>query len=249
MNIRTLLVDDDKNALHILKQHLQSFKFIELIGVVHSGEEAIHFLLENNDVDLLLLDIEMDGITGLEVAEHIQKSHPNVSVIFTTGHAGFALDGYRSHPVDFLTKPIDIIRLEQALNKVKEIKQPSSSSQIPVNQKIGLKVSKGIQIIAVSNILYIEKKGRTISIVSKNDKPIRSSDTMQSLESIFMPYEFYRSHQSFLVPLSQIKAIYPDGFSRSYIIELIDDETKIPLSRNRYNDLKALLENRGIHIY
>lgn len=247
VEINVLLVDDDKQALDLLKQHLQSFSFIKIVGEVHSGEEAIRFLLENESIDLLMLDIEMGGITGLEVANHIQSTHPNISVIFTTGHAGFALEGYKSHPVDFLTKPIDIIRLEQALNKVKELKTPTQPKI--TNQKIGLKVSKGIQIIDVGDILYIEKKGRTISIVSKNNESIRSSDTMQNLENIFAPYEFYRSHQSFLVPINQIKAIYPDDFSRSYTIDLMDNQTKIPLSRNRYPDLKTMLEKRGIHIY
>lgn len=213
MKIRTLVVDDDENARDILNQHLKSFTFIEVVGELHSGEDVIHFFPENDAIDLLLLDIKMGGITGLDVANHIQSSYPHIAVIFTTSHAGFALEGYKSHPIDFLTKPIDIIRLEQALNKVRESKQPAPLSVM--KQKNGLKVAKGIQIISVGDILYIEKKGRTISIVIKNYKPIRSSDTMQNLESIFSPYEFYRAHQSFLVPIIQIKAIYPDDYSRS----------------------------------
>ena len=247
MEIKTLLVDDDQGALEVLKQYLQSFTFIEVIGEVNNGQDAIRFLLENETIDLILLDIEMADVNGIEVANHVQDRYPNISIIFTTGHAGFALEGYASHPVDFLTKPIDIIRLEQALNKVKELK---SHTRAPVfNQKIGLKVSKGIQIIDINDIIFIEKKGRAIRIIRKNDETIKSSDTMQNLEAIFAPYEFYRSHQSFLVPINQIKAIYPDDFSRSYVIDLIDHQTKIPLSRNRYHDLKSLLEKRGIHIY
>src|SRR5690625_3675177 len=76
VEINVLLVDDDKQALDLLKQHLQSFSFIKIVGEVHSGEEAIRFLLENESIDLLMLDIEMGGITGLEVANHIQSTHP-----------------------------------------------------------------------------------------------------------------------------------------------------------------------------
>lgn len=246
MQINVLIVDDDQNSIDVLKGYLKSFPFINVLAEVNSGEEAIAFL-RKNEVDLILLDIEMEGISGLELAKHIQPMYPSLSIIFITGHAGFALEGYESHPVDFLTKPLDIFRLEVALNKVRELREPIKETT--KEQKIGMKVANGIQIIDVNEILYIEKKGRAISIVCKNNESYRSSDTMKNLETIFTPFEFYRSHQSFLVPLKQIKGIYPDIYSRSYTIQLIDSDVNLPLSRNRHHELKDLLENKGIHIY
>lgn len=246
MQISVLIVDDDQNSIDILKGYLRSFPFIKILDEVNSGEDAITFL-RKTDVDLLLLDIEMTGISGLELAKHIQPIYPNVAIIFITGHADFALEGYESGPVDFLTKPLDVLRLEIALNKVKKLKKPTKDKK--KEQKIGMKVANGIQIIDVNNILYVEKKGRTIFIVCKNDESYRSTDTMKNLEMIFIPFEFYRSHQSFLVPVNQIKGIYPDVYSRSYSIQLIDSDVVLPLSRNRYPELKELLEQKGIHIY
>lgn len=246
MQINVLIVDDDQYSIDILKGYLQTFPFINILAEVNSGEDAIAFL-RTHDVDLLLLDIEMGGISGLDLAKHIQPMYPSISIIFITGHAGFALEGYESHPVDFLTKPLDLFRLEIALNKVKELRDPIGKP--PKEQKIGMKVANGIQIIDVNDVLYIEKNGRTISIVCKNNESFRSSDTMKNLETIFTPFEFYRSHQSFLVPVKQIKGIFPDAYSRSYTIHLIDSNTKLPLSRNRHPELKKLIEAKGIHIY
>ncbi len=246
MKINALIVDDDQGSIDVLTRHLTSFPFIRVMDIVHSGKDAIAFLQEN-EVDLLLLDIEMEGMTGIELANHVQPLYPSTSIVFITGHAGFALEGYESHPVDFLTKPIDFQRLEIALNRVKKIKQPSMSSE--KEQKIGMKTTSGIQIISINDILYIEKKGRVISILCRNNHSVISSDTMKNLEVIFAPFEFYRSHQSFLVPIRQIKSIYPDPFSRSYSIDLIDSDSKIPLSRNRHSELKGLLEKKGIPIY
>lgn len=246
MQIDVLIVDDDQTSIDILSGYLQSYPFINVMGKVNNGKEAIDFLREH-EIDLLLLDIEMDGVTGLELARHVQKMYPTVSIIFITGHAGFALQGYEAHPVDFLTKPIDIFRLEIALNKVREKREQTVG--IKKDQKIGIKVANGIQIINVNDILYIEKKGRTISTYSKNNESFRSSDTMKNLETIFLPFEFYRPHQSFLIPIHQIKAIYPDTYSRSYSIDLFDSATRIPLSRNRYGELTELLQKKGIHIY
>lgn len=246
MQINALIVDDDQSSINLLTEHLQSFPFINVVGIVNGGKDAVVFLQEN-EVDLLLLDIEMEGMTGIELANHVQPLYPKTSIVFITGHAGFALKGYESHPVDFLTKPIEVSRLEIALNRVKEINQPTSSTE--KIQKIGMKTVNGIQIIDINDVLYIEKKGRIISIVSKNNNTIISSDTMKNLELIFSPFEFYRPHQSFLVPINQIKTISPDSFSRSYSIDLIDSDSKLPLSRNRYPELKGLLVKKGIPIY
>ncbi len=246
MQINTLIVDDDQGSINILTGHLQSFPFINVVGIVNSGKEAVKFL-EVREVDLLLLDIEMEGMTGIELANYVQPLYPKTSIVFITGHAGFALKGYESHPVDFLTKPIEVSRLEIALNRVKEIKHPDS--KVKKARKIGMKTVEGIQIIDIDDVLYIEKKGRIISIVSKNKSKVISSDTMKNLELIFSPFEFYRPHQSFLVPIKQIKTISPDSFSRSYSIDLYDSDSKLPLSRNRYQELKGLLVKKGIPIY
>lgn len=246
MQINVLIVDDDQHSIDILKGYLKSYPFINILDEVNSGEDTITFL-RSHEVDLILLDIEMEGISGLELAKHIHPMYPYTSIIFITGHAGFALEGYESDPVDFLTKPINVFRLEKALNKVKQLKTPDIKDK--KEQKVGMKVANGIQIIDVNNILYIEKKGRQISIFCKNEESFTSTDTMKNLETIFYPFGLYRSHQSFLVPLKQIKGIYPDPYSRSYTIQLIDYDGKLPLSRNRHNELKILLEYKGINIY
>lgn len=248
MKLKVLLVDDHKQALSALKQQLHSFSFIDVIGELYNGNDAIHFLRQSKEVDLMMLDIEMDDINGLDLAHHIKARYPEVLVIFTTGHAGFALDGYEADPVDFLTKPIDPIRLETALQKAKKIKLPNKVKQV-TNERIGLRVAKGIQIIEVQNILFIEKKGRAIFIHTKNKNKIRSSDTMQNLEAIFKPFDFYRPHQSFIIPMDQIRAIFPDRYARSYSIELANSKTNIPLSRNRFPDLKQVLEEKMIQIH
>ncbi|HLR14344.1 MAG TPA: LytTR family DNA-binding domain-containing protein [Bacillota bacterium] len=242
MELRVLLVDDNEEALMTLKRQLQSYPYIRIVEEFHNGNDAIHFLIENNHIDLILLDIEMNGINGLDVAHHINSMYPDVLVIFTTGHSGFALDGYEADPVDFLTKPIDDNRLEQALQKAQQIKYPKIKRQ--TNERIGLKVAKGIQIIEVRDILYIEKKGRSIFLHTIHGDKIKSSDTMQNLEAIFIPFEFYRPHQSFIVPIEQIRGIFPDTYSRSYTIDLANSSTKIPLSRSKYAEFKNILEEK-----
>lgn len=235
-----LLVDDDQSCIDTLKMNLSSFSFINIVGECNSAEAAIRFLREK-EADLLFLDIEMDGISGLEFAKHLQTAYPQILTIFVTGHPGFAIEGYEAHPIDFLTKPINILRLEKSLNRVRE----QFSSRIAAREnKIGIKIAGGIQIINVNDILYVEKQGRKISIVCHNSEIFHSNETMQNLEALFSDFGFFRSHQSFLVPIQKIKAIYPDSFTRSYSIQLTNDEKIIPLSRSKYNELKDLIEKQ-----
>lgn len=247
MLIKTLIVDNDKNCINILEKALQSFPFIKVEGSLDNPKDVIEFL-QNNIIDLLFLDIEMGEIDGIEVARKIKLIHPNTLVIFVTGHPGFALEGYEVYPVDFLIKPINMIRLERALNKVKEI---NSYRLIENDHKIAMNVNSGIKIVNISDILYIEKQGRKISVVCKKNEIIYSRESMKDLESLFSSFDFYRPHQSFLVPIKQIKAIYPDKYTRSYIIKLFDSNINIPVSRNKYPKLKEILETqtKGLSIH
>lgn len=247
MLIKTVIVDNDKNCINILKKELQSFPFIKIEGELNNPKDVIGFL-QNNDIDLLFLDIEMGQIHGIELARHIKLIYPNILVIFVTGHTEFALEGYEVYPVDFLIKPINTLRLERSLNKVKEIK---SSRLIKNNYKIGINVDSGIKMVNISDILYIEKQGRKVSIICKNNEIIYSKESMKNLEVLFSSFDFYRPHQSFLVPIKQIKSIYPDKYTRSYVIQLFDSKTNIPVSRNKYPLLKEVLERqiKGLTIH
>ena len=247
MFIKTLIVDNDKNCIDILRKELGAFSFIKIEGELNNPQDVYSFL-QSNDIDLIFLDIEMGSINGINLAKHIKEIHPNSSIVFVTGHPGFALDGYEVYPVDFLIKPINIQRLEKALNKVKEI---NSSRLNKKDTKIGINIDNGIKMISISEILYIEKQGRKISVVCKNNEIIYSRESMKNLETLFSSFNFYRPHQSFLVPINQIKAIYPDKYTRSYIIELSDSKINIPVSRGKYSELKEILEKetKGLTIH
>ncbi|MET3574170.1 LytR/AlgR family response regulator transcription factor [Bhargavaea ullalensis] len=245
MMIRTLIVDDDPNAIRHLKQQLDLFPFIEVIGEVNGGREALVFLGRDKP-DLLFLDIEMGDITGLELARHIQSAHRDLPIIFVTGHSGFALEGYEYHPVDFLIKPVDFFRLEKALRTVRERLEKQTSREVP-DRKIGVKADGGIRLVNVKDIRFIEKDGRKIAIVLHTGESFHTGDSMKNIEDMFGPYGFYRAHQSFIVPLHRIESIRPDSLTRSYTIRL-DDGSELPLSRNKFQELKELLEKQGITI-
>ncbi|MBB4823275.1 DNA-binding LytR/AlgR family response regulator [Sporosarcina luteola] len=240
MSARTLIVDDDQSCIKSLNSYLAAYPFVSVIGEVNSSEEALDFL-ETHPVDLLFLDIEMGGMDGIEFAHRVETLYPKLLIVFVTGHPQFALEGYEVHPVDFLTKPVNPVRLDKALGKVRERLE---ESRVPRDAKIGLNVPGGIHMIMVSDIRLIEKKGRKIFVESNEGARYETRETMKKLEEILIPFEFYRTHQSFLVPLRSIESITPDTFSRSYSVHLNGYQGLVPLSRKNYNELKEKLQEQ-----
>lgn len=238
MIIKTFIIDDDIKCIESLEEHLKSFPFIHVEGHTTDVSEAIK-ILQSKKIDLLFLDIEMGDLNGIDLARHIKSLYPDILIIFATGHPGFALKGYEVYPVDFLTKPINILRLEKALQKVREVYEGKTFNK---DLKIGMNISGGIKMINLNEIVYIEKQGRKVALICKNDELLYSNDTMKNLEAILVSYNFYRTHQSFIVPLDKIISIRPDKFTRSYSVELKNVDKNIPLSRSKYSDLKNILE-------
>lgn len=245
LQINILLVDDESLCLDSTKASLSKFSYANVVGAASSAEEAIN-ILQKYEVDLVFLDIEMKDTNGFELAKHINSIYPNTMIIFLTGHTSFALTGYEYQPVDFLIKPVNILRLEQALIRVKNLKYNIKEKK---ETKIGINIEGGFEIINVNDICYIEKIGRKVYIVCESGEKFNSRDSLQKLENIFGNYGFYRSHQSFLVPIEKIKSIQVDEFKRSYTLKLDNVKEKLPLSRDKYNEVKELLLKKGMKFY
>jgi DNA-binding LytR/AlgR family response regulator len=244
--LKILIVDDDANSMRITRQALELLGNNEIVGEVGSGINAMEFIKENA-VDLVLLDIEMQDMSGFDVASCLHKNYPKVQYVFLTGHTDFAVDGYTYQPLSFLVKPISISRLEQILELAEEKCNaiPETAGQ---HKQIGLHVDARLEIVDVADVIYLETVGRKVRVVCKNGRTLDSSETMKKLFSVFEDYGFYRCHQSFAVQLDQIESISSDMFHRSYTIKLRDLDKEIPLSRDKSAPLRTILEQRGIHM-
>lgn len=241
--LNVVVIDDDKFILEYFGELLNGSKDFHLIGLYSDGNK-INDILENNKVDVVILDIEMPGVNGLEIGEFINEKYPNIKFIFMTGHSKYALEGYKYYPFDFLVKPINPLRLNKTLGKIVE-KNEEGSKQNNQGIKIGIKVKKGFMLVDIDEISYIEKLGRKVHLYLKNNQSMEINENLKILEEKLTPYGFVRPHQSYLVPLNNIQGIFLDDFMNSYNILLRDGENKIKVSRLKYKGLKEQLENCG----
>lgn len=249
--IRTVVVDDEHISAEATMAVLGKFPEINVIAYIDNSPELISRMSDLN-AELLVLDIEMPYNDGMDIATFVKKKYPSVEIIFCTGHAYFAADCYDFEPVDFITKPINEARLKRAIERAQR-RLRNTIGDIPIqkkpetkSKKIGINVEGGYQIMDVDNILFIEKKGRKIYINTKGKKSLVSKYNLTQLEEILQPHDFFRCHQSFIVPIRKIRYVKSNQFGKTYSIILRESYDEIPLSRSKHAEIKEKLSEYGI---
>lgn len=236
--IRLFLVDDESQICETMRTLLAQYPAFTVVGEAHSRQEALSFL-EVQRAEAVFTDIQMDGGSGFELAEEIHARSPETLVVFLTGYANFALEGYIYGPVDFLVKPVSHERLEQTLARIEtrlaQMQQPKGHS------RLGLPTEDGYRLVDPEEIAWLEKDARRVKVVWKDGTWAHTGKSMQELEEMLGDYGFFRCHQSYLVPLGNISSIQKESFGRTYQLRLLGGET-LQLSRQKYYELKDLLQ-------
>ena len=253
--MRALIVDDEPLARSELRFLLENSGRVDTIVEAASAREAIERLM-NTRVDVLFLDISMPKTTGLQLAEALTNLHQPPAVVFVTAYSEYALDAFNVDAVDYLVKPVETARLEQALNKVQgrsrvraaaaataatqtaapAATQPSKASQerIPV-VKSGRKV-----MVPADQIRFIESKD-DYSCIYTGDERFLSTISLAKLEEKLEPLGFFRVHRGFIINLHFVKNVEvgPSGILQ-VVIEGFENR-RIAVSRRRVLQLKQLL--------
>ncbi|MDM1046569.1 response regulator transcription factor [Myroides sp. 1354] len=193
---KCLIVDDEKPAHQVLTSHINQCEDLECVGNAFSGKEALLFL-QKNEVDILLLDINMPLISGLEFLDMLAVKP---ITIITTAYSDFALESYEKDAVDYLLKPISFGKFLKAIEKAKIFCKDRRESTDVVKDNV-LKIREdGMDILLdMDEILFIESAGNYIKIYVENRS--KSYFVYGSLISIKteLPDYFIQVHRSFIV--------------------------------------------------
>ena len=241
MSIRTMILDDDVNSQKAAVAVLSAFSDIEITGRFASWRE-LEKDLKNNTADVLFLDIEMGEDFGFNVARALMDEYPELMIVFLTGHSSYAIDGYDFNPVNFLTKPINPIKLAQT---IEEIRRRMKSRKEQRKAQLMLRLTDGYRIIDVREIIYVEHENRKNYVCLDGGRERISGYTMKELEGMLSEYGFFLCHQSFIINLFRVRSL-KDAGCQLYEAELEGAEKPVPVSRNRYECLKNELESLGI---
>lgn len=246
MTLRALIVDDEAPARSELRYMLERADRVEVVGEATNAREAIELIRALNH-DVVFLDIEMPGLTGLNVAEIILELPQSPAVVFVTAYGEHAVKAFELDATDYLIKPFDEERLLKTISKITEGRK--EGQQIAANQhgegllNIGrIPVEKRGKTILLStdDIVFVNTKDDYTFIHTYDDNYI-SSFTLKELEGRLHDDAFFRAHRGFIVNLHEVKEIVP-MFGGSFLLRVKDSkESEIPVSRRNARKLRSIL--------
>jgi two-component system, LytTR family, response regulator LytT len=237
--MRAMIVDDEAPARSELKYLLEETGRIESVMEASSAREAVERLMEGK-AEVLFLDISMPKTNGMQLAEALHKLKNPPAIVFVTAYSEYALEAFDVDAVDYLMKPVELDRLNQALDKVESRAKPqqpqahSSVERIPV-VKSGRKV-----LVPIDQIRYIEAKDDYSCIYTDNDRFL-STISLAKLEEKLAPHGFFRVHRGYIVNLEFVEdvEVISSGILQLGINGI--EGKKISVSRRRVVALKRAL--------
>jgi two-component system LytT family response regulator len=235
--LRVLIVDDELLARQRIEDLLAKEAHVEVLGFAANGNDAVESI-RSLEPDLVFLDVQMPGRTGLQVAETFGDAMP--VTVFTTAYDQFAIQAFEVAATDYLVKPFDDDRFAQALKRARvavdarRIASPTSGylKRIPVE-------SRGqVRVVHVSRIDYIGASGPYAEL-HVGERVFAVRERMQALEEQLDPAQFFRIHRSTIVRIDRIDALLrsPGG---DYAVRLKDGR-ELSVSRNKWDELASLV--------
>lgn len=224
--IRCLLVDDEHLALEILELYCSKIDYLDVVGTCKNADEAA-FFLQHNKVDLLLLDIQMPRLNGMEWYKNL-SSKP--LVIFCTAFQHFAVESYEVNAIDYLLKPFSLERFNKAIEKTKEIIE-KKTNQETIEQSIFVRSDRKEIRVKIDDILFIQSMSNYY-VVTTTEKKIIGYGSISTLESTLQAFNFIRIHRSYLVAKNKIETIATNS--------IIVSTYELPIGRNYRKNIENI---------
>jgi two-component system, LytTR family, response regulator len=206
--LRCIAIDDEPLALELLEDNISKLPYLQLAASCSNAMEAIKVLQETT-VDLIFLDIQMPGLTGLQF---IQSLSSRPMIILITAYEKYALEGFNLDVVDYLVKPVPVERFVKACNKAWElhnlkVKPVEAITDKPV-EYLFVNVDYSLLKVVLDDIIWVEGLKDYIKIHLKSTaKPVVTRMTMKSVEESLPAARFIRIHKSYIVAINFITAV------------------------------------------
>jgi len=244
--LRVIVVDDEEPARRLLREYLEDTPGVSIVAECGNGFEAVKAMAEHKP-DLMLLDIQMPKLDGFEVVELLERDLP---IIFITAHDEHALRAFEVHAVDYLLKPFSAERLADALERARE-RIGRGDAMPPIDdlvasarpeggdlERILIRDGSEVRVILTDSVDYIEARDDTVAIHAGGKSHLKAQ-RLSTLEERLDEKRFIRVHRSFILNIDRLRSI--ELYAKDSRIAILEDGTKVPVSRSGYSRLRDLL--------
>jgi two-component system LytT family response regulator/two-component system response regulator LytT len=268
MNLSALIIDDEQLAREELSYLLTQVGGVDVVAQGVNGIEAVE-LIEEHHPDMVFLDVQMPGLDGFAVIQRLMErrgkagseAEPLPQIVFATAYDQYAVHAFDVNAVDYLLKPFDRARVEQAVARVRGrlagglpgslpesqidtllrlLKHPRGASRTPQPAKLIVQAQSRLLLIDQAEICFAAIDDGVIRVVTQNFEGCSKCRTLEELLDQLDPAIFWRAHRGFVVNINHIREVVP-WFKSSYQLRMNDKQkTEIPVSRAQTKRLREL---------
>lgn len=229
LNVRIAVVENElnvaQNVIVLLERYVKENSLSLETAIFRNGYE---FLDTKEEFDAVLMDIDMPGLNGMEVAEKLREKNKTIDIIFTTNLPQFAVDGYKVQALDFVIKPVTFPNLSFAMEKVVEKKRNI------VNGSFFLRIGGFAKRINNEEVLYIEMVNHYIVLHETDMEPLRIRGSLKMIEDLLNPEIFVKINSGIIINISKVSS-FENG------LVLMEDGSNLPLSRSHKKEFAVRL--------
>lgn len=239
---KVIVVDDELAGRKLIKEYLEDYKDLVLLGEANNGVDAVKIINEFKP-DLVFLDIQMPGMTGFDVLKHLEELP---QIIFSTAYDQYALKAFEVHAIDYLLKPytkerfknaIERLASNSAINKTRPLAESLLMETSNYPERILVQKNQKLITISLDEVVRIEAYGDYSKIFTSNDNFL-SNYGISVLEHKLNSAQFVRVHRSSIINLNQVKEL--NKYSKSYDITMLNEDI-VRVSRGYLDTIKKLM--------
>lgn len=243
--MKVLIVDDEAPARERLGRLIEEIEGYDVAGEAANGALALDFCASRAP-DIMLLDIRMPGMDGIETAKHILAMETPPAVIFTTAYDEYALQAFDAEAIGYLMKPIRREKLEQALHRAARLTRPqlsAASAGSDARTRICVRVREGLRMIQVDTIACFRADQKYV-VIHHDEGEVLIDEPLKDLEEEFKD-SFVRIHRNALVAVSRLSSVRKDS-EGGYFAEVQGISDALPVSRRLASALRKRLKSGDI---
>jgi two-component system response regulator AlgR len=242
--LSVLIVDDELPARERLQSLVAELPGCAVAGVCSNGADALAQIAKLKP-SVVLLDIRMPGMTGIEVARHLGALEHPPAIVFTTAYDEYALEAFESQAVGYLLKPVRSERLAQALKQASRLRAPqllglaSPAAPLAARQHVAVRVRDELKLIPVKDVRYFRAEQKYVTVRHSRGEDL-IDESLKQLEEEFAQ-DFVRAHRSVLVAIAHVEALERVGTEEGYALRLRGEAEPLAVSRRQLAELRKRL--------
>jgi two-component system LytT family response regulator len=239
---KVIIVDDEKAGRQLINEYLEDYPDLIVLGEANNGVDAVKIINEFKP-DLVFLDIQMPGMTGFDVLQHLEELP---QIIFSTAYDQYALKAFEVHAVDYLLKPYTKDRFKIAVERLFQNKETNKAEGLTNSllmesanypAKILVQSQNKLVTVAIEDVIRIEAFGDYSKLITE-DKTYLSNYGISTLEEKLNPSIFIRVHRSSIINLNKVKEL--NKYTKSYDV-VMQNEDVVRVSRGYMDNIKKLM--------